>query len=127
MDLVSGIPSVQCCTNAERCTGCSVLLISCNDLHLFNGRHIVQVMLAELKGQDQYFAIKVLKKDVIVQDDDVECTMIEKRVLALQKKPPFLTALHCAFQTEVGEYLFDPSISNSVLCFRAIFSLLWNM
>ncbi|XP_053724171.1 protein kinase C delta type-like [Synchiropus splendidus] len=63
-----------------------------------------KVLLAELKGQGQFFAVKVLKKDVVLMDDDVECTMVEKRVLSLAWDNPFLTHLYSTFQSK--EHLF---------------------
>lgn len=62
-----------------------------------------KVMLVELKGKNEFYAMKCLKKDVILEDDDTECTYIERRVLILASQCPFLCQLYCSFQTNVSQ------------------------
>lgn len=69
-------------------------------------RWLMQILLAELKNTEYYYAIKCLKKDVVLEDDDVECTLVERKVLALGTKHPYLCHLFCTFQTEVRVVLF---------------------
>ncbi|KAJ2081260.1 Serine/threonine kinase [Coemansia sp. RSA 988] len=60
-----------------------------------------KVMLSEEKGSNKLYAIKVLKKEFIVENDEFESTRSEKRVLLIanREQHPFLIGLHSCFQT----------------------------
>ncbi|SCU97541.1 LADA_0H06810g1_1 [Lachancea dasiensis] len=61
-----------------------------------------KVLLAKSKNNERLCAIKVLKKDHIIKNHDIESARAEKKVflLATKAKHPFLTNLYCSFQTE---------------------------
>lgn len=63
------------------------------------------VILAELKQHDTCFAIKCIKKITIVEDDDFDSIMIERKMLTLGNINPFICKLFCTFETEVSARL----------------------
>ena len=76
-----------------------------------------KVMLAETKQTKQLYAIKVLKKEFIIENDEVESTRSEKRVflIANKERHPFLLNLHACFQTETRVYFVMEYISGGDL------------
>ena len=76
-----------------------------------------KVMLAEAKSSKKLYAIKVLKKEFIIENDEVESTKSEKRVflIANKERHPFLLSLHACFQTETRVYFVMEYISGGDL------------
>lgn len=76
-----------------------------------------KVMLAETKTTKKLYAIKVLKKEFIIENDEVESTKSEKRVflIANKERHPFLLNLHACFQTETRIYFVMEYISGGDL------------
>ncbi len=58
-----------------------------------------KVFLVQKKDTGEAYAMKSLRKDVIIDYDQVESTKLEKDIL-LQADHPFLVGMHYVFQTE---------------------------
>ena len=73
-----------------------------------------KVCLVQYKKTKEYFAMKSLKKDVLLDQDQVESTILEKKILQTLDHP-FLVGMVFCFQTEERIYFIMPFIRGGEL------------
>ncbi|XP_011540077.1 protein kinase C zeta type isoform X13 [Homo sapiens] len=62
-----------------------------------------KVLLVRLKKNDQIYAMKVVKKELVHDDEDIDWVQTEKHVFEQASSNPFLVGLHSCFQTTSRE------------------------
>ena len=94
-----------------------VTSVSLDDFKIINvlGRgSFGKVCLVEYKPTKEHYAMKSLKKDVLLDQDHVESTLLEKKILQTVEHP-FLVGMVFCFQTEERIYFIMPFIRGGEL------------
>ena len=73
-----------------------------------------KVCLVQYKPTKEYYAMKSLKKDVLLDQDQVESTILEKKILETLDHP-FLVGMVFCFQTEERIYFVMPFVRGGEL------------
>lgn len=73
-----------------------------------------RVYLAELDVNKQLYAIKAIRKDVLIEYDQIESTLLEKDIL-FAADHPFLVGMEFLFQSELRLYFVMPFIQGGEL------------
>jgi len=58
-----------------------------------------KVLMVELKETKRLYAMKVIKKELVTDDEDIDWVQTEKHVFETASNHPFLVGLHSCFQT----------------------------
>uniref|UniRef100_A0A3Q1GL89 Serum/glucocorticoid regulated kinase 2a n=1 Tax=Acanthochromis polyacanthus TaxID=80966 RepID=A0A3Q1GL89_9TELE len=77
-----------------------------------------KVLLAKLKADNKFYAVKVLQKKIILKRKEQKNIMAERNVLLKSLKHPFLVGLHYSFQTPDKLYFVLDYVNGGELFFH---------
>ncbi|XP_027012986.1 serine/threonine-protein kinase Sgk2 [Tachysurus fulvidraco] len=77
-----------------------------------------KVLLAKLKADGKFYAVKVLQKKVILKKKEQKNIMAERNVLLKSLQHPFLVGLHYSFQTSEKLYFVLDYVNGGELFFH---------
>uniref|UniRef100_A0AAY4BI64 protein kinase C n=1 Tax=Denticeps clupeoides TaxID=299321 RepID=A0AAY4BI64_9TELE len=77
-----------------------------------------KVLLVRLKKNDEVYAMKVVKKELVHDDEDIDWVQTEKHVFKQASTNPFLVGLHSCFQTESRLFLVIEYVNGGDLMFH---------
>ncbi|XP_026571470.1 protein kinase C zeta type isoform X4 [Pseudonaja textilis] len=77
-----------------------------------------KVLLVRLKKNDQIYAMKVVKKELVHDDEDIDWVQTEKHVFEQASNNPFLVGLHSCFQTTSRLFLVIEYVNGGDLMFH---------
>uniref|UniRef100_A0AAQ4Q344 protein kinase C n=1 Tax=Gasterosteus aculeatus aculeatus TaxID=481459 RepID=A0AAQ4Q344_GASAC len=77
-----------------------------------------KVLLVRLKKNKQVYAMKVVKKELVHDDEDIDWVQTEKHVFEQASSNPFLVGLHSSFQTESRLFLVIEYVNGGDLMFH---------
>lgn len=77
-----------------------------------------KVLLVRLKKNEQLYAMKVVKKELVHDDEDIDWVQTEKHVFEQASTNPFLVGLHSCFQTQSRLFLVIEYVNGGDLMFH---------
>ncbi|XP_065061146.1 protein kinase C iota type-like [Rhopilema esculentum] len=77
-----------------------------------------KVLMVRLKQTDRIYAMKVIKKDLVNDDEDIDWVQTEKHVFEIASNHPFLVGLHSCFQTRSRLFFVIEFVNGGDLMFH---------
>uniref|UniRef100_A0A3Q2VJH9 protein kinase C n=1 Tax=Haplochromis burtoni TaxID=8153 RepID=A0A3Q2VJH9_HAPBU len=106
---------------SSRDTGKSTSSLGLADFDLLRviGRgSYAKVLLVQLKKTERIYAMKVVKKELVNDDEDIDWVQTEKHVFEQASNHPFLVGLHSCFQTESRLFFVIEYVNGGDLMFH---------
>ncbi|XP_065679707.1 protein kinase C iota type isoform X1 [Hydra vulgaris] len=95
--------------------------VSLNDFEFIRviGRgSYAKVMMVRLKKTDRIYAMKVIKKELVNDDEDIDWVQTEKHVFEIASNHPFLVGLHSCFQSKSRLFFVIEFVNGGDLMFH---------
>ncbi|XP_065890110.1 protein kinase C iota type-like isoform X2 [Dysidea avara] len=89
-----------------------------NVLKVIGRGSYAKVLMVELKQTKRVYAMKVIKKDLVLDEEDIDWVQTEKHVFEQASNHPFLVGLHSCFQTESRLFFVIECVNGGDLMFH---------